>query len=246
MHKKRIVAAIDIANGKAVKSIKFENPAIVGDPVELAQQYASQGADEIVFLDILAYHEGRETIFELMKQASNALNVPVVMAGGIRTAKDIEKALNYGASKVSIASAAVENPGLLSEAAAAFGKEKIVLAIDAKRVGDDYHVFIKGGREDTGLDAILWAKKNEANAGEIVLNSMDADGTKTGYDIEMTKAVREAVGVPVVASGGCGEVGHIIDVFKQTDCESALVASLLHYGIATVAEIKTELEKNGL
>jgi cyclase len=219
----------------------------VGDPVELAKKYAGQGADEIVYLDILAYHENRETFFSLMEQASKNLSVPVVMAGGIRTLADMEKAFNAGADKVSVASAAVVNPSLISEASQAFGKEKIVIAIDAKRVGDNYHVFIKGGREDTGMDVIEWAIRCEAlGAGEIVLNSMDADGMKTGYDTAMTKAVVNAVKIPVTASGGCGQVSHVIDVFKETNCAGALVASLLHYSIATVIEIKQEMEKNGL
>jgi cyclase len=247
MLEKRIIAAIDIAQGRAVKSIKFEGPADVGDPVELAKRYAEQGADEIVFLDILAYHEGRETVYALMERAASLINVPVVMAGGIRTVEDFRRAFGCGADKVSVASAAVVNPDLLAEAASLFGGEKVVAAIDAKRVGERYHVFIKGGREDTGLDLLDWAKKCEnSGAGEIVLNSMDGDGTLQGYDIAMTKAVMSSVTIPVTASGGCGSVSHITDVFKQTGCAAALVASILHYGKATVAEIKEEMIRNGI
>jgi cyclase len=247
VNKKRIIAAIDIANGKAVKSVKFVDTKEVGDPVELAKRYAEQGADEITFLDIMASHEGRGTFFSLIERAARDLPVLISIAGGIRTVDDFRRAIDYGADKVSVTSAIVANPGLITEASEAIGKEKVVVAIDSKRVGDNYHVIIKGGREDTGLDLLDWAVKCESlGAGEFVINSIDGDGTRQGYDIPMTKAVMGCVNIPVTASGGCGQISHVIDVFKQTNCDSALVASLLHYGIATVKEIKQEMERNGI
>jgi cyclase len=247
MSEKRIIAALDIAGGRVVKGVNFIGHDDIGDPVEIAKRYAEQGADEIIILDIMASYEGRGTTYALIERAARDLSVPVVIAGGIRSLDDFKKAFDCGASKVGVTSAAVADPGLIHEASASFGGKKIVAAIDAKRVGDCWRVFVKGGRENTGLELLEWVKKCESlGAGEILLNSMDGDGTRQGFDIAMTKAVTDAATLPVTASGGCGQVSHVIDVFKQTGCAAALVASLLHYGKATVSDIKREMELNGI
>ena len=247
MSEKRIIPCLDIMNGKVVKGVNFVNLADVGDPVEIAQRYERQCADEIVFLDITATHEGRETNRELFERAARELSIPLTIGGGVRTTGDFRRILSSGVDKVSVSSGAVANPTLISEASAQFGKRRVIVAIDAKKADARYNVFVKGGRENTGLDLIDWAKKCEnLGAGEILLTSMDADGTKNGYDIEMTAAVVSSVSIPVIASGGCGSIGDIIDVFKRTGCDAALVASLFHYGMATVNDVKLEMERNGI
>jgi len=238
---------LDIKDGKVVKGVNFVNLTDVGDPVEISKHYEQQGADEIVFLDITATHEGRETVYGLIERAAKELSTPVAVGGGIRSAQDCRKILACGADKVSLSSAAVANPKLIREASLEFGKERVVVAIDAKKVGDRYHVFVKGGREDTGIDLINWAKQCEnLGAGEILLTSMDGDGTQNGYDIAMTSLLVKSVGIPVIASGGCGEIEDIIEVFKQTGCAAALAASLFHYGKATVNDVKSEMERHGI
>jgi cyclase len=247
MLKKRIIAALDIANGRVVKGVHFIGQYDMGDPAVVAKAYAAQGVDELCLLDIMATVENRETTYDLKKEITALVDVPVTLSGGIRCMDDFRKAFDCGVSKVAVTSAFVTAPELVQEASAAFGKEKIVVSFDAKKVGERYHLFIKGGREDTGLDLLEWAPKAEAlGAGEILLNSMDGDGTLNGYDIAMTRAVVQRVSIPVIASGGCGQVSHIIDVFKETGCDAALVASLLHYKKATVEEIKGEMQRNGL
>lgn len=247
MLKKRIVPCLDIMNGKVVKGVNFVGLTDVGDPVQIAKRYEEQCADEVVFLDITATYEERDSIYELIETAASELSIPLTVGGGIRTIADFRKILACGADKVSINSSAVANPNLISEGSKEFGKQCVVVAIDGKKIGDSYKVFVKGGRENTGLDLIEWVKKcEELGAGEILLTSMDGDGTQNGYDIAMTKAVCDAVSIPVIASGGCGKISDIIDVFEKTNCDAALVASLFHYGHATVNDVKLEMERNGI
>lgn len=248
MLKKRIIPCLDIKNGSVVKGINFVDLTDLGDPVEYAKMYEKQCADEIVFLDITATHEERGIIKEIIEKGANELRIPLTVGGGIRTIDDFREILKSGADKVSINSAAVKNPNLIKEAAEEFGTQCVVVAIDGKRdENGHFKVYIKGGRENTGLDLIKWAKKCERlGAGEILLTSMDADGTKQGYDIEMTKAVVQNVSIPVIASGGCGSINDIVDVFKKTNCDAALVASLFHYKEATINEVKQVLEKNNI
>jgi cyclase len=243
MLKKRIIPCLDIKDGHVVKGINFEGLVNVGDPVEIAKRYEDQMADEVVFLDITATHENRDTVYDLIERASSVLSIPLTVGGGIRTLDDFRKILNSGADKVSINSSAVNNPQLIKDASDEFGSSTVVVAIDSK----DFEVYINGGRKATGLNLVDWAKKvEELGAGEILLTSMNADGTQDGYDIAQTKAVCEAVNIPVIASGGCGSIQDIIDVFQKTDCDAALVASLFHYGKANVDEVKTEMERNNV
>jgi cyclase len=245
--KAKIIPCLDIKNGRVVKGVNFVGLNDVGDPVEIAKRYEQQGADEIVFLDITATYENRDTVFELISRAAKEMTVPVTVGGGIRSVDNFRRMLECGADKVSIGSAAVYNPELICEVSAIFGKRRVVIAVDAKKVENNYHVFIKGGREDTGIDLLEWAKKCEAlGTGEILLTSMDADGVQTGYDIAMTKALVECVRIPVTASGGCGKIEDIIEVFEQTGCAAALAASLFHYGKATVGDVKAEMERRGI
>lgn len=246
MLRKRIIPCLDIKNGKIVKGINFVGLKDLGDPIEFAKNYEEQCADEIVFLDITASYEERAIIKEVIERGARELSIPLTVGGGIRTIDDFREILKNGADKVSINSAAVKNPNLISEAADEFGSQCVVVAIDGKRIENNkFNVFIKGGRENTGLDLIEWVKKcEELGAGEILLTSMDADGTKQGYDIEMTKAVVDSVNIPVIASGGCGKIDDIVEVFNKTNCDAALVASLFHYNEATIEEVKEELEKN--
>jgi len=247
MLEKRIIPCLDIKDGKVVKGVNFVSFVDVGDPAEVAKAYEKQGADEIVLLDITATYEKRDTVYDVIKRAASGLSIPFAVGGGIRTIEDFRKILDCGASKVSINSAAVRTPELISKASKEFGKERVVVAIDAKRVGDGFNVCINGGFEDTGLELTLWAKKCETlGAGEILLTSIDCDGIQDGYDIEMTKAVVESVNIPVIASGGCGKISDIIEVFKKTDCSAALAASLFHFGKATVNEVKLEMQRNGI
>lgn len=245
--KKRIIPCLDLMNGKVVKGINFVDLVDVGDPVEIAKRYEEQCADEVVFLDITATYENRDTIYALIERAASELSIPLTVGGGVRTVEDFRKILNCGADKVSVNSAAVFNPGLIHEAAREFGKQCVVVAIDAKKTGDSYIVYVKGGREKTEIDLVEWVKRCEGlGAGEILLTSMDADGTRDGYDTAMLNAVCKEVNIPVIASGGCGSIGDIIDVFNQTACDAALVASLFHYGMATVNDVKIEMERNGI
>ena len=248
MLRKRIIPCLDIKNAKVVKGTNFVDLEDVGDPVDFAKMYEQQCADEVVFLDITASYEERDIIKDIIEKGAEKLSVPLTVGGGIKTIEDFREILKCGADKVSINSAAVKNPLLISEASKEFGSQCVVVAIDAKKdMFGKYQVYIKGGRENTGIDLIKWAKKcEELGAGEILLTSMDADGTKKGYDIPMVKAVVENVNIPVIASGGCGSIEDIIEVFKKTDCDAALVASLFHYNQATIEQVKLDLEKNGI
>ena len=241
---KRIIPCLDVRDGRVVKGVNFVNIRDAGDPVELATYYSQQGADEIVFLDITATYEARKTVADVVRKTVQQVFVPVTVGGGIRTLEDFQELLRAGADKISVNSAAVKDPTLISRAAERFGSQCVVLAIDARRREDgSYEVVVAGGRTPTGLDAIEWAKKGEAlGAGEILLTSMDADGTKKGFDLEMTRAVTNAVHIPVIASGGGGALEHFADVFTQADADAALAASLFHFGELTVPQVKDYLK----
>ena len=245
---KRIIPCLDIKNGKVVKVVNFVGLKDVGDPIDLAKRYDEQCADEVVFLDITASYEERDIIKDLIERGAKELTIPLAVGGGIRTLDDFRMILASGADKVSINSAAINNPNLIKEAANEFGVQCVVVAIDAKkRDGGGYDVYVKGGRENTGIDLIEWVTKcQELGAGEILLTSMDADGTKAGYDLEMINAVCDVVDIPVIASGGCGSIQDIVDVFEKTNCDAALVASLFHFGEATVEDVRKELRKHNI
>lgn len=245
---KRIIPCLDVRDGKVVKGINFVGIKEVGDPVELAKQYSDSGADEIVFLDITASHEGRATMLDVVRRTAEVVFVPLTVGGGIRTIDDVRDTLRAGSDKVGINSAAVRSPELINEAAKLFGRQCIVAAVDAKRVDDgSWHVVINGGRIDTGKDLLEWVQELEQRgAGEILLTSMDADGTKAGYDLEMTKAVCDLVNIPVIASGGAGSVDDFADVFAATGCDAALAASLFHYGELTIDEVKDAMRARGI
>lgn len=242
---KRIIPCLDVRDGRVVKGVNFVNIRDAGDPVELARFYSDQGADEIVFLDITATSDGRATVADVVERTAEQVFVPLTVGGGIRTLEDFRQLLRAGADKISVNSAAVKDPGLISRAAERFGSQCVVLTIDARRRPEgSYEVVVAGGRTPTGLDAVEWARRGEAlGAGEILLTSMDADGTKAGFDLEMTRAVTQAVSIPVIASGGCGSLEHFAQVFAETDCDAALAASLFHFGELTVPQVKEYLRK---
>jgi len=243
MLSKRIIPCLDVKGGRVVKGVNFVNLADAGDPVECAKEYNRQGADEIVFLDITATHEARKTICDVVAKTAEQVFVPLTVGGGISTLDDIKKILRSGADKVSLNSAAVRNPSILREGADAFGSQCIVLAVDAKRTGEGkFNVYINGGRIDTGMDVLDWIKQAvKLGAGEVLLTSMDADGTKAGYDLELTRLVADISPVPVIASGGCGKLEHFRDVFVEGKADAALAASLFHYGELTVGQVKEYL-----
>ena len=240
---KRIIPCLDVRDGRVVKGVNFVNIRDAGDPVELAKYYSDQGADEIVFLDITATSDARDTVADVVERTAAQVFVPLTVGGGIRTLDDFQRILRAGADKISVNSAAVARPELISEAAERFGSQCVVLAVDARARGDGtWEVVVAGGRKPTGMDLIQWVKQGEAlGAGEILLTSMDADGTKAGFDLAMTKAVTEAVGIPVIASGGCGSLAHFAQVFEETGCDAALAASLFHFGELTVPQVKDYL-----
>ena len=240
---KRIIPCLDVRDGRVVKGVNFVNIRDAGDPVELAKYYSDQGADEIVFLDITATSDARDTVADVVERTAAQVFVPLTVGGGIRTLDDFQRLLRAGADKISVNSAAVARPELISEAAERFGSQCVVLAVDARARGDGaWEVVVAGGRKPTGMDLIQWVKQGEAlGAGEILLTSMDADGTKAGFDLAMTKAVTEAVGIPVIASGGCGSLAHFAQVFEETGCDAALAASLFHFGELTVPQVKDYL-----
>lgn len=251
MHTKRIIPCLDVKEGKVVKGVNFVGLKEVGDPVELARQYYEQGADEIVFLDISATHEGRKTMADVAREVAKVIFIPFTIGGGIRTIDDIRTLLRAGADKVSLNSAAVRDPQLVKAGAEIFGSQCIVAAIDAKRRADDsgWNVVINGGRIDTGIDLLEWiAEVTRLGAGEILLTSMDADGTKQGFDLPMLQAVNEIIDVPLIASGGCGNIQHIEDVLKEDAhaADAALAASIFHYGEHTVGEVKDYLSAHGI
>ncbi len=245
---KRIIPCLDVRDGKVVKGINFVGIKEVGDPVECAAEYDRQGADEIVFLDITASNEGRGTMLDVVRRTAQKVFVPLTVGGGIRTIDDFRDTLRAGADKVSVNSAAVKNPQLIKDAADIFGCQCVVVAIDAKKCDDGhYTVVINGGRIDMGIDAVEWAKKaEELGAGEILLTSMDTDGVKGGFDLDMLNAVCSVVKIPVIASGGCGKLEHFTEVFEKTNASAALAASLFHYKELTVDEVKTELKKHNI
>lgn len=243
---KRIIPCLDVRDGKVVKGIHFVGIREVGDPVECAVAYDRQGADEICFLDITATHEGRKTMVDVVRKTAENVFVPLTVGGGIRSVEDFREILRAGADKVAVNSAAVDHPHLIRQAAEVFGSQCVVAAIDAKRDETGaFHVVVHGGRKDTGLDAVWWAKECERlGAGEILLTSMDADGAKEGFDLELLRAVCGAVSIPVIASGGCGKIEHFSQVFEETGADAALAASLFHYKELTVDEVKAHLEEH--
>ena len=240
---KRIIPCLDVRDGRVVKGVNFVNIRDAGDPVELAKFYSDQGADEIVFLDITATSDARETVADVVERTACQVFVPLTVGGGIRTLEDFQKLLRAGADKISVNSAAVKDPTLISRAVERFGSQCVVLAIDARRRPDgSCEVVTAGGRTPTGLDAVEWAKRGEElGAGEILLTSMDADGTKAGFDLPMIRSVTGAVSIPVIASGGCGALEHFAQVFEETGCDAALAASLFHFGELTVPQVKEYL-----
>ena len=249
MHTKRIIPCLDVRNGSVVKGVNFKGIKEVGDPVKIGEYYYKEGADELVFLDITATHEDRGIIEKVVERVAEKIFIPFTVGGGIKSIDDIRRILRAGADKVSLNSAAVKNKKLISEGATYFGSQCIVLAVDAKKRADNsgWNVFINGGRIDTGIDALEWIKEAVSlGAGEILLTSMDADGTKSGFDIELTKKVSEIVKVPVIASGGCGSLKDFQDVFKNGSADAALAASLFHYGELTIAEVKEYLKENNI
>ena len=246
---KRIIPCLDVKDGRVVKGVNFVGLRDAGDPVALAKFYSEQGADEIVFLDITATYENRDTIADVVRRTCREVFVPVTVGGGIRTADDFKDVLRAGADKISVNSAAVKDPGLVNAAAQKFGSQCVVVAIDARKTGktpSGFEVYVAGGRTPTGVDAVAWAQEVYGRgAGEILLTSMDQDGTKAGFDLALTRAVAGAVGIPVIASGGCGTLAHFSEVFEQTGCDAALAASLFHYGELTIGQVKRHLrEKN--
>lgn len=249
---KRIIPCLDVENGRVVKGVKFLDIRDAGDPVEVARRYDEQGADEITFLDITASHEGRDTMVHTVERMASQVFIPLTVGGGVRTCEDIRTLLNAGADKVSINTAAVFNPEFVKEAADRFGSQCIVVAIDAKRVSaaDEegrWDIFTHGGRKPTGLDAVEWAKKmEELGAGEILLTSMDQDGVKSGYDLGVTRAVSEAVTIPVIASGGVGNLDHLVDGCIEGKADAVLAASIFHFNEYTVPQAKAYMRERGI
>lgn len=246
---KRIIPCLDVTDGRVVKGTNFVDLRDAGDPVECAVEYNRQGADELVFLDITASSDGRRTMVEVVRQTAERCFMPVTVGGGIRAVEDMREMLLAGADKVGINTAAVKNPELVSAGSAAFGAQCIVVAIDAKRKADGsgWEVFTHGGRTPTGLDAIRWAEEiHRRGAGEILLTSMDADGTKAGYDIALTAAISDSVPIPVIASGGAGSVDHMVEVLDRGRADAVLAASIFHFGETTVAEVKDYLARHGI
>jgi len=244
---KRIIPCLDVTEGRVVKGVKFQNLEGVGYPPDMAVEYEKQGADEIVFLDITASSDARKTLLEVVERTAEGLFVPLTVGGGVRTREDMRLALNAGADKVSVNTAAVHDPTLITTCARDFGSQCVVVAIDAKREGRCWKVYTHGGRQRTELDAADWAyEAQDRGAGEILLTSMDADGTTSGYDIKLTQLVADSVDIPVIASGGCGSPEHIYQVFEQTNASAALAASIFHYGTYTVGDVKKYLADRGV
>lgn len=244
---RRLVVCLDVKGGRVVKGVQFENLREVGDPVELAVRYEAEGADEVVFLDISASAEERATLLDVAQRTAERLFVPLTIGGGVRTADDVGRALRAGADKVSINSAAVSTPEILTEAAYRYGAQCVVASIDAKRDGDMWRVYVKGGSAPTPLDAVSWAQECvRRGAGEILLTSIDRDGARVGYDLALTRAIAEAVNVPVVASGGAGEASHVVEAITQGGADAALVAGILHDGLTTVASLKQAMASAGV
>jgi cyclase len=254
MQAKRIIPCLDVDDGRVVKGVKFKGVKDAGDPVELARRYNDEGADELTFLDIGASYKSRATLLDVVRRVAKEVFIPLCVGGGIRSVEDMRDAMNAGADKVSVCTSALQNPKLLSRMARAYGRQCVVLSIDAKRVPGNgageplrWNAYSHGGREDTGIDALAWAVQAvELGAGEILLNSIDADGTGAGYDLELTGRVLEAVPVPVIASGGAGNLEQIAGALLESGADAALVASMLHFGITTIPEIKRFVEARGV
>ena len=244
---RRVIPCLDVDKGRVVKGTNFVDIRDAGDPVELAERYETEGADELVFLDITASHERRDTVVQLARRCADNVFIPFTIGGGVRSAEDAQAVLDAGADKVSVNSAAVRRPELLGEMAAVFGAQCVVLAIDAKRTDDGYEVFLNGGRLATGIDAVEWAREGaERGAGEILLTSMDRDGTEDGYELTLTRAVADAVDIPVIASGGAGQLPHLVDAVEEGGADAVLCASIFHYGTFTVREAKQAMHDAGI
>lgn len=244
---RRLIVCLDVRDGRVAKGVRFESLRDVGDPIELAGRYEREGADEIVFLDIAASDERRSTLLEVVRRTAECLFIPLTVGGGIGSAADVGAALRAGADKVSINTAAITRPEILTESAARFGSQCVVASIDARRVGDRWEVLARGGRQRTGRDAVAWAAEcAERGAGEILLTSVDRDGTRDGYDAELTAAVAGVVSIPVIASGGAGSAAHVGDILAAGQADAALVAGILHDGLTSIAEIKREMLGRGL
>ncbi len=250
---KRVIACLDVRGGRVVKGVQFVNIVDAGDPAELAHRHADGGADEIVLLDITATHEGRGTLLDTVKRTAEALFVPFTVGGGIRSAEDAAAVFDAGADKVSINSSAIARPELIEEIGASFGAQAVIVAIDARRAADssdpvrDAEVYVSGGRKSTGLRVVEWAREAEQRgAGEILLTSMDADGTRAGFDLELTSLVSSAVQIPVIASGGAGSAGHFAEVFTRGKADAALAASIFHFGVTDCRSLKAEVARSGV
>jgi cyclase len=242
---KRIIPCLDVDNGRVVKGVNFVGLRDAGDPVEVAKRYNDEGADEITFLDITASHEERDTIVHIVEEVAKEVFIPLTVGGGIRKLEDIYKLLNVGCDKVSINSAAIKNPDFINEGAKRFGSQCIVVAIDAKRTGDSWNIYLNGGRKDTGINAIEWAKEvYDRGAGEILLTSMDADGTKAGFDNELNLAISSAINIPVIASGGAGTMQHMKEAFTKGGADAALAASIFHFKEIDIMDLKQYLKDN--
>lgn len=249
MHTIRVIPCLDVNNGRVVKGVNFVNLTDAGDPVEIAAAYDKAGADEVVFLDITASSDGRKTVVDMVREVAKKVFIPFTVGGGIRTVEDFKEILREGADKVAVNSAAIKRPELIKEAAEKFGNQCVVVAIDAKRRADGsgWNIYLNGGRVDTGIDAIEWAKKAESlGAGEILLTSMDCDGTKNGYDIELTRQVSEAVSIPVIASGGAGTLEHFSDAVIEGKADAVLAASLFHFKELEINEVKEYMKNKGI
>ncbi len=245
---KRIIPCLDVRDGRVVKGVNFLGIRDVSSPVSLAKFYSDSGADELVFYDITASAEGRALFTDILCEAARTVFIPLTVGGGINTVEDFDRVLKCGADKVSVNSGAIKNPDLISAAAQRYGDQCVVLSVDAKRVDGSFHVFAKGGREDTGMDAIEWIKRGQKNgAGEIVLNSIDTDGVKNGFDLEMLGAVCEIAEVPVIASGGAGNIDHFTELFKALPkVDAGLAASIFHFGEVSISDLKSELARQGI
>jgi cyclase len=244
---KRIIPCLDVDRGRVVKGIRFGNLVDAGDPVEAGQRYDDEGADELVFLDITASHEGRAIRKRMVEQVAETLTIPFTVGGGISSAEDMKDILSAGADKVAVNTAAIERPGLIREGAGRFGRQCIVVAIDAKRSGEGWEVYTHGGRRPTGIDGLEWAERVEdLGAGEILLTSMDRDGTELGYDLELTRAISDAVSIPVIASGGCGKLEHLKEALSEGGASAVLAASIFHFGTHRICEAKSYLARQGI
>jgi imidazole glycerol-phosphate synthase subunit HisF len=244
---KRIIPCLDVTNGRVVKGVKFVSLRDAGDPIEIARRYDDQGADELTFLDITASSDDRDLILHIIEEVAAQVFIPLTVGGGVRKVEDVRRLLNAGADKVSINTSAIQNPQLVADSAGRYGSQCIVVAIDAKRAGQGWEVFTHGGRRPTGLDAIEWARKMQSlGAGEILLTSMDRDGTRDGFDLGLTRAVSDAVDVPVIASGGVGNLQHLVEGIEEGHADAVLAASIFHYGEYTVRQAKEYMSQHGI